>query len=219
MLTALLGATGVLALLTLVPGPDMAIVTKRAVTRGRGDGLRTVAGIAVGLLIWGALTVAGLAALLAASAEVYLVVKLAGAAYLCWLGARALLRPGAEPVERGEPGERGERRERRERAQGRSGSGGGGAWRTGLVSNVLNPKIAVFYTGLLPALAPPGLRPALGMALLVLLHVLLTVAWLGTYVYVLSRAGRFFARPRVRRALDRTTGVVLIGFGVRVATT
>ncbi|MFE9481389.1 LysE family translocator [Streptomyces spororaveus] len=204
MLTALLGATGVLALLTLVPGPDMAIVTKRAVTRGRADGLRTVAGIAVGLLIWGALTVAGLAALLAASAEVYLVVKLAGAAYLCWLGLRALLRPGAEA------------------ADGRSvdgrAAGAGGAWRTGLVANVLNPKIAVFYTGLLPALAPPGLRPAVGMALLVLVHVLLTVVWLGTYVYVLSRAGRFFARPRVRRALDRTTGVVLIGFGVRVAT-
>ncbi|MFE1872904.1 LysE family translocator [Streptomyces sp. NPDC059496] len=216
MLTALLGATGVLALLTLVPGPDMAIVTKRAITRGRGDGLCTVAGIAVGLLIWGALTVAGLAALLAASTEVYLVVKLAGAAYLCWLGARALLRPGAERVEigeRGKPGKPGER------ALERSGPGGGGAWRTGLVANVLNPKIAVFYTGLLPALAPPGLRPEVGMALLVLLHVLLTVVWLGTYVYVLSRAGRFFARPRVRRALDRTTGVVLIGFGVRVATT
>ncbi|MER6446239.1 threonine transporter RhtB [Streptomyces venezuelae] len=202
MLTALLGATGVLALLTLVPGPDMAIVTKRAVTRGRGDGLATVAGIAVGLLIWGTLTVAGLAALLAASAEVYLVVKLAGAAYLCWLGVLALLRPGAEPADE-RPG----------------GGRAGGAWRTGLVSNVLNPKIAVFYTGLLPALAPPGLRPAVGMALLVLVHVLLTVVWLGTYVYVLARAGRFFARPRVRRVLDRATGVVLIGFGVRVATT
>ncbi|MFE9928212.1 LysE family translocator [Streptomyces sp. NPDC005533] len=207
MLTALLGATGVLALLTLVPGPDMAIVTKRAVTRGRGDGLRTVAGIAVGLLIWGALTVAGLAALLAASAEVYLAVKLAGAAYLCWLGIRSLWRPGAEPEAELPEGERpGARRT-------------GGAWRTGLVANVLNPKIAVFYTGLLPALAPPGLRPAAGMALLVGVHVLLTLAWLGTYVYLLSRARRFFARPRVRRALDRATGVVLIGFGVRVATT
>ncbi|MCM9080849.1 LysE family translocator [Streptomyces spororaveus] len=209
MLTALLGATGVLALLTLVPGPDMAIVTKRAVTRGRADGLRTVAGIAVGLLLWGALTVAGLAALLAASADVYLVVKLAGAAYLCWLGLRALLRPGAEAADgRAVDG----------RSAGERSAGAGGAWRTGLVANVLNPKIAVFYTGLLPALAPPGLRPAVGMALLVLVHVLLTVVWLGTYVYVLSRAGRFFARPRVRRALDRTTGVVLIGFGVRVAT-
>ncbi|MEU9177786.1 LysE family translocator [Streptomyces sp. NPDC048550] len=199
MLTQLLTATGVLALLTLVPGPDMAVVTKRAVSRGRADGLRTVAGITAGLLLWGALTVAGLAALLAASAEVYLAVKLAGAAYLCFLGVCSLRRPGAEPAA----------------VRGSAGS----AWRTGLVSNALNPKIAVFYTGLLPALAPSGLRPATGMALLVLIHLALTVAWLGTYVYVLSRARRFFARPRVRRVLDRATGVVLIGFGIRVATT
>lgn len=212
MLTQLVTATGVLALLTLVPGPDMAVVTRRAVARGRADGLRTVAGITAGLLLWGVLTVAGLAALLAASAEVYLVVKLAGAAYLCFLGVQALRRPGAEP----QPGDgsgsaRGEERgDRRDRSS---------AWRTGLVSNALNPKIAVFYTGLLPALAPSGLRPALGMALLVLVHVVLTVVWLATYVYVLSRARRFFSRPRVRRALDRVTGVVLIGFGIRVATT
>ncbi|OKK18590.1 threonine transporter RhtB [Streptomyces sp. CB00455] len=200
-MSPLLGATAVLALLTLVPGPDMAIVTKRAVTRGRADGLRTVAGIAVGLLFWGALTVAGLAALLAASAEVYLVVKLAGAAYLCLLGARSLRAAGAEPGHE------------------TAAAGAGGAWRTGLVANVLNPKIAVFYTGLLPTLAPPGMHPAAGMALLVLVHVLLTLVWLGTYVHALSRARRFFERPRVRRALDRVTGVVLIGFGVRVATT
>lgn len=206
-LTPLLGATGVLALLTLVPGPDMAIVTKRAVTRGPGDGLRTVAGIAAGLLVWGALTVAGLSALLAASAEVYLAVKLAGAAYLCVLGIRCLRRPGADPEPAGTGTGTG------------TGVDAGGAWRTGLTANALNPKIAVFYTGLLPTLAPPGLRPAAGMALLVLVHVLLTVVWLGSYVYVLARARRFFARPRVRRALDRTTGVVLIGFGVRVATT
>ncbi|MFJ9644165.1 LysE family translocator [Streptomyces sp. NPDC004244] len=208
MLTQLITATGVLALLTLVPGPDMAIVTRRAVARGRADGLRTVAGITVGLLLWGVLTVAGLAGLLAASAEVYLAVKLAGAAYLCFLGIQSLRRPGAVPAPEGpgteDPGVRAE---------------GAGAWRTGLVSNALNPKIAVFYTGLLPALTPSGLRPAAGMALLVLVHVLLTVAWLGTYVYVLSRARRFFGRPRVSRALDRVTGVVLIGFGIRVATT
>lgn len=205
MLTQLAAATGVLALLTVVPGPDMAIVTRRAVSRGRADGLRTVGGIAVGLLLWGALTVAGLAALLAASAEVYLVVKLAGAAYLCFLGIQSLRRPGAG----GEPGD---------------GAGApvtataAGAWRTGLIANVLNPKIAVFYTGLLPSLTPEGLPPAAGMALLVLVHVVLTVVWLSTYVHVLSRARRFFARPRVRRTMDRVTGIVLIGFGVRVAT-
>ncbi|MFD0267627.1 LysE family translocator [Streptomyces sp. NPDC127106] len=211
MLTQLLTATGVLALLTLVPGPDMAIVTRRAVARGRADGLRTVAGITAGLLLWGVLTVAGLAALLAASAEVYLVVKLAGAAYLCFLGVQSLRRPGAaaDPASEAPDAPEGTG----------SRSAAAGAWRTGLVSNALNPKIAVFYTGLLPALAPSGLRPAAGMALLVLVHVLLTVTWLGTYVYVLSRARRFFGRPRVRRALDRVTGVVLIGFGIRVATT
>ncbi|MGE7385834.1 LysE family translocator [Streptomyces sp. NPDC004126] len=211
MLTQLAAATGVLALLTLVPGPDMAIVTRRAVSRGRADGLRTVGGIAVGLLLWGALTAAGLAALLAASAEVFLVVKLAGAAYLCFLGAQALRRPGAGTALDGTAGDPADRP-----ATGRGR--GGSAWRTGLVANALNPKIAVFYTGLLPTLAPPGLRPAAGMALLVLVHVLLTLAWLSTYVYVLSRARRFFTRPRVRRTMDRVTGVVLIGFGVRVAT-
>ncbi|MET9609886.1 LysE family translocator [Streptomyces sp. NPDC006512] len=221
MLTQLVAATGVLALLTVVPGPDMAIVTRRAVSRGRADGLRTVGGIAVGLLLWGALTVAGLAALLAASAEVYLVVKLAGAAYLCFLGIQSLRRPGAgtepaagtgtEPGTRSEPGTGGA-------AGGGERGGTAGAWRTGLVANALNPKVAVFYTGLLPTLAPEGLPPAAGMALLVLVHVLLTVAWLSTYVYVLSRARQYFARPRVRRTMDRVTGIVLIGFGVRVAT-
>jgi threonine/homoserine/homoserine lactone efflux protein len=198
----------------------MAIVTRRAVSRGRADGLRTVGGIAAGLLLWGALTVAGLAALLAASAEVYLVVKLAGAAYLCFLGIQSLRRPGGGPSD-GPASDSGGSDSPASDSGGSDGGGsdgGGSAWRTGLVSNALNPKIAVFYTGLLPTLAPPGLRPAAGMALLVLVHVLLTLLWLGTYVYVLSRARQFFTRPRVRRTMDRATGIVLIGFGVRVAT-
>ncbi|MCB5178748.1 LysE family translocator [Streptomyces antimicrobicus] len=219
MLTQLLTATGVLALLTLVPGPDMAIVTRRAVSAGRADGLRTVAGIACGLLVWGALTAAGLAALLAASAGVYLAVKLAGAAYLVLLGVQSLRRTGSGPApgaaDSGDSGDSGDSADDALTAPAR---GGGSAWRTGLVSNVLNPKIAVFYTGLLPTLAPPGLSPAVGMGLLVLVHVLLTLLWLSSYVYVLSRAQRLFDRPRVRRALDRLTGVVLIAFGVRVAT-
>ncbi|MFF3012730.1 LysE family translocator [Streptomyces sp. NPDC057939] len=225
MLTQLVAASGVLALLTVVPGPDMAIVTRRAVSRGRADGLRTVGGIAAGLLLWGALTVAGLAALLAASAEVYLVVKLAGAAYLCFLGVRSLHRPGAggEPLEGTGDGARDGagapvKATGTGPGTGTAATSAGGAWRTGLIANALNPKIAVFYTGLLPSLAPEGLPAAAGMALLVLVHVVLTVAWLSTYVYVLSRARRFFARPRVRRTMDRVTGVVLIGFGVRVAT-
>ncbi|MFF9838281.1 LysE family translocator [Streptomyces sp. NPDC020422] len=198
----LLAATGVLALLTMVPGPDMAIVTRRAVAVGRRDGLLTVGGIASGLLVWGVLAVAGLAAVLAASAAAYTVVKLVGAAYLVVLGARALWRSrrggAAAPVDAPPPA--------------------GHPWRTGLVGNVLNPKIAVFYTGLLPTLAPSGLSPHTGMALLVLIHVALTGVWLSGYVLLLAGARSFFARPGVRGAMERITGVVLIGFGLKVAT-
>ncbi|MBW5425362.1 LysE family translocator [Streptomyces sp. BG9H] len=204
MLTEIIAAAGVLGLLTVVPGPDMAVVTKRAVSSGWRDGLRTVGGITAGLLVWGVLTVAGLAAVLAASALAYTVVKLLGAAYLVFLGVQALVRSrkGEQP-----PAD----------ALG-AAAAGGNPWRTGLVSNVLNPKIAVFYTGLLPTLTPRSLPSHLGMALLVLLHAALTLIWLGGYVMVLAKARAFFNKPRVRRALDRVTGVVLIGFGLKVAT-
>lgn len=121
-----------------------------------------------GLLLWGALTAAGLAAVLAASPAAYLAVKLLGVGYPVFLGAQALWqhRATAPAAPTGSP------------------------WRTGLVGNVLNPKIAVFYTGLLPSLAPPGLPAAWAMALLVLLHTALTLAWLGGCVLVLRRRGR-----------------------------
>lgn len=205
MFVQLLAAAGVLALLTMAPGPDMAVVTKRVVACGWRDGLRTVAGVMAGLVAWGVLTVAGLAAVLAASATAYTVVKLAGAAYLAYLGVQALLhsrRLGtgtpASPAE-GRPTPR------------------GSAWRTGFVSNMVNPKIAVFYTGLLPTLAPSGVAPHVGMALLVLLHAALTLVWLGGYVLMLAKARAFFEKPVVRRVTDRVTGVVLIGFGINVA--
>ncbi|MFC9913278.1 LysE family translocator [Streptomyces sp. NPDC127197] len=203
MLTHFVAAIGVLGLLTIVPGPDMAVVTRRALVAGPGDGLRTVGGIVTGLLLWGALTVSGLAAVLAASPAAYSAVKLLGAGYLVFLGAQALWQ------------------HRRSAPAGRTDVGPaavGSPWRTGLVSNVLNPKIAVFYTGLLPTLAPSGLPAAWAMTLLVLLHGTLTLAWLGSCVFLLSKAGPVLQKPRIHRALGRTTGVALIGFGLAVAT-
>ncbi|MBB6120295.1 LysE family translocator [Nocardiopsis algeriensis] len=201
MTSHLLVAAGVLALLTVAPGPDMAVVARQAVAGGRSDGFRTVLGVAAGLLLWGLLTAVGLAALLAASATAFTVVKFAGAAYLVFLGIRSLLnsrRP--EPNVAEEPA-------RRE----------GGPWVTGAVTNTLNPKVAVFYIGLLPTLAPPQLSPQAGMALLVLTHVMLTVIWLGGFVFLLDAAKAFFARSGVRRWMDRITGAVLITFGLRIA--
>ncbi|MEV7523578.1 LysE family translocator [Streptomyces sp. NPDC091371] len=194
-------AAGVLALLTVVPGPDMAVVTKRAIDSGRAEALRTAAGITTGLLVWGVCTVVGLAAVLAASAEAYIVVKILGAAYLCFLGLQALWQSRRSAPRTAEP----------------KAAGPGRAFLAGLTTNVLNPKIAVFYTGLLPTLAPRELPTAAGMGLLVLLHAALTLIWLGSYAHLVSRARSVFERPGFRRLLDRVTGAVLIGFGVRVA--
>ncbi|GGX81139.1 LysE family translocator [Streptomyces anandii] len=204
MLIQFLAAAGILAVLTMVPGPDMAVVTKRAVASGWQDGLRTVGGITAGLLIWGVFSVAGLAAVLAASVTAYTAVKLTGAAYLVFLGVQSLLQS---------------RRNRSQAPAPALSPPRGNPWRTGLVSNVFNPKIAVFYTGLLPTLAPTGLPAHSGMALLVLVHAMLTAIWLGGYVLLLSKARAFFEKPAVRQGMDRVTGAVLIGFGLKVATT
>ena len=199
---SLLAAVLVLALLTVVPGPDVAVVTRVALGSGRTAAAWTVAGVASGCLVWGALTAAGLAAVLAASAEAYTVVKLVGAAYLVFLGVQALWRSrrGAEP----DTVDVAPRRE-------------GRPFWTGLLTNLLNPKIAVFYTGLLPQLVPAGAPVGATLLGLVAAHAALGVVWLNAYAALLHGARGTLSRPRVRRAMDRVTGVVLIGFGVRVA--
>ena len=204
MVAELLVAAGMLVVITVAPGPDMAVVTRQVVTGGRGHGLRTATGIIVGLFMWGLLTAAGLSALLAASPTAFTVVTYAGAAYLVYLGIRALLdsrRAVGEDVGGGEV----------------HSPRGGNPWVTGFVTDALNPKIAVFYITLLPTLAPSALPTQWGMALLVAAHLVLTALWLGGYVLVLDAAKHFFARPQVRRWMDRIMGSVLVVFGLRVA--
>ena len=91
-------------------------------------------------------------------------------------------------------------------------------WLTGFINNLLNPRIAVFYTSLLPQLVPNGAPHTLTLVGLVIVHTVLTVTWLTMYGYAIDRSARILQRPRVRKALDRLTGAVLIGFGIRVAT-
>ena len=203
MWSSLLAAVLVLALLTIVPGPDVAVVTRVALCSGRLAAARTAAGVAAGCLVWGMLTAAGLAAILAASAEAYLAVKLVGAAYLVFLGVQALWRArrgvAAQPADVAPPRE-------------------GRPFLTGLLTNLLNPKIAVFYTGLLPQLVPAGAPVRATLLGLVLVHAVLSVVWLNAYAALLHGARATLTCPRMRRAMERVTGVVLIGFGVRVAT-
>jgi threonine/homoserine/homoserine lactone efflux protein len=201
--SSLLAAVLVLALLTVVPGPDVAVVTRVALGSGRRAAAWTAAGVAGGCLVWGVLTAVGLAAVLAASAELYTVVKLVGAVYLVFLGIQTWWRSrrGAEPATADETPNR-----------------DGRPFVTGLVTNLLNPKIAVFYTGLLPQLVPSGAPVGTTLLGLVAVHAVLGVMWLNAYAALLHGARDTLTRPRVRRVMERITGTVLIGFGVRVAT-
>lgn len=198
----ILAFSAVAAVLTITPGVDMAIVTRNALELGPRPARRTAAGVCTGLLVWAALSAVGVAALLAASAEAYNVLRFAGAAYLIYLGAQALLRAArGDRLELGEEG----------RVAARS------AYRQGLLSNLLNPKIAVFYTTLLPQFIEPG-DPALAMSLLLAsIHATMGLAWLSLYAGVVARAGDLLRRGWPRRALDSASGLVLVALGVRLA--
>jgi len=197
---------GIAALVIVAPGPDTVLVTKNALMHGRRAALGTSLGVNTGLLIWTVAAALGVAAVVRESAVAFTVLKLVGAVYLVWLGVQALraARRHAAP----DPAHATRRSPRVGALLG---------FRQGLLSNLANPKIAVFFTGLLPQFVSsrqPVLEPFL---LLGGVFVLMTVVWLSGYALVAVRASALLGRPRVRAALDRVTGVVLVGLGVRLA--
>jgi len=195
---ALLPFLALSSLLIVVPGPDTAVVTKNALLGGRHGGLLTSLGVTVGLLVWTLTASIGLAALLRASEAAFLVVKLVGALYLLFLGVQLL------------------RGHDRVRGTGRASASGGKAFRQGLLSDLSNPKIAVFFTSFLPQFVH-GEAVFLPFLFLGVLFAALTLAWLAVYAVLVGASTALINRPSVRRALDRVTGVVLIAFGIRLA--
>jgi threonine/homoserine/homoserine lactone efflux protein len=200
MHSQLLPFVGAAVLIALTPGADTALVVRNALVAGAPAARRTALGSTSGLLVWGAASACGIAAVLAASAAVFTTVKLAGAAYLIWLGLQAILRAGAHAPE-----------ERRAR--------GGSPFRQGLLCNLLNPKAGVFFTALLPQFVSPQDPVLLVSLLMTAIAAVASLTWLSVYAALVPRAGDVLRRPPVRRALDRLTGVVLIGLGVRLALT
>jgi threonine/homoserine/homoserine lactone efflux protein len=193
---------GVITLLTITPGADMAMVSRSVFMGGRRDAFATTLGIAAGCLIWALASAAGVAAVLAASETAYDALRLAGAAYLVWLGVQSLL-----AARRGYPADAG----------GGSGRAARSPFRQGLLTNLFNPKIALFYTTFLPQFIRPG-DPVLPLSVAMAgVHIALGIVWLSAYAWLLDRAVEAFRSSRLRRALDALTGVVLVGLGIRVA--
>jgi threonine/homoserine/homoserine lactone efflux protein len=180
----------------------MAMVARSVFTGGRRDAFATTLGISAGCLAWACASALGVAAVLAASQTAYDALRLVGAAYLVWLGIQTLLaaRRGdyAAPV-----ATRADRRR--------------SPFRQGLLTNLFNPKIAVFYSTFLPQFIGPGDSALAVSMLLACVHIALGIAWLSRYAWLLARAVDAFKGSRLRRALDALTGTVLVALGLRLA--
>lgn len=198
---SILAFIGIAALLTILPGADMALVAKVTLLDGRRAAFFTSLGITAGLPVHATASALGLSLILATSAEAFTAVKFAGAAYLAYLGIRTIrdsLRPSADPAV----------------AAGRARSRHA-AFAQGFLSNVLNPKVALFYLTFLPQFISPGDNVLAKSLLLAGIHAGLGLVWLPLYAYAIDRLVVIIRGAR--RWLERVSGAALIGLGLRLA--
>lgn len=206
MLESLAAFVAVSAVVICIPGQDTALTIKNTLAGGRRSGIATALGVAGGQALWTLAASAGVVALLSASEPAFRALKLAGAAYLVYLGAQSILaalrRDGARALHQSvaRPG----------------GSTSSRAFRQGAISNLGNPKMAVFFASLLPQFAPGGSTSFFGLFALGLLFCAMTLAWLTLYAVAVARLRSLLAGP-ARRVLDAVTGLVLVLFGLRLA--
>jgi RhtB (resistance to homoserine/threonine) family protein len=196
---------GVAAIVIVIPGPDTAVVTKNVLVHGRRAALATSLGVSTGLLVWTIAAAVGVASVVRASEVAFTVLKVIGAVYLVWLGIQALRAAGHESAAALAQTER------------KPSMGALGGFRQGLFSDLANPKIGIFFTSLLPQFVDPGHPVLVPFLALGAVFVVMTVVWLSAYCMVAARAAETLTQPRVRAALDRFTGVVLIAIGLRLA--
>jgi len=221
--TALLGFALASTLVILAPGPDSLLVMRNTMRGGRRAGWVTACGTLSGLTIWALAAALGLSALLRVSHVAYDVLRFCGAAYLIWLGATSLgnfRRRRAGPAR---PPQAASEASRRPRPAGVAAPGGAPArparaYLNGVLSNLLNPKISVFFMAFLPAFVPAGASASRFSLVLGAWFVMETGLWLALVAWLADRGMRWLRRPAVQRWLERFTGIVLIGFGLRLAT-
>lgn len=208
ILDAVLAFTLLAGLLTLVPGLDTALVLRSSLTRTRPYAWATAAGVATGAMVWGIAAAVGVSALLTASEVAYRALTVAGAAYMLGLGGSMIVRS----VRHG--------RSVRQQLDDQLPPSPSSAWRGWLVgagTNLLNPKVGVFYLATIPPFLPAGVPPLLMGALLAGVHAALTMTWFSVLIVGGRAARRWLSSPRSLRIIDRITGVVLLGFGGTLA--
>jgi threonine/homoserine/homoserine lactone efflux protein len=199
----LLAFAGVSLLLAVTPGPDMAVVTKNALAHGRRGVLLTTSGIALALVLWVTATAVGLAALLRTSSEVLFALKIVGAGYLAYLGIRTLVESRRQPGDllAGAP----------------TAPAAHAVFRQGFFSAISNPKLGVFFVTFLPQFVLPGQEVLPRLLELGVVFAVIGWIWMNVYGLFVTRLREVITAPRVRQWMERVTGVVLLGFGARLA--
>jgi RhtB (resistance to homoserine/threonine) family protein len=191
---------GVALVVVVTPGADMALVARNALLHGRRAAIATALGVNLGIAAWSVAAAVGVAAVVQASAPLFTALKLLGAVYLIYLGVQAWRHGRSETAGDENPRAIGE----------------GRAFRQGVLSNLLNPKIGLFFTAILPQFAPHD-PPLLDLLALGAIFNVMGLMWLTAYAIVIAHGRRLLMRPRVQTAMDRLTGGLLIGLGIRLA--
>jgi threonine/homoserine/homoserine lactone efflux protein len=189
------------SVLTITPGLDTALVLRTAATSNARQAALAGMGIVVGCFGWGVLVAMGLGALLVASQLAYSVLKWAGAGYLIWTGYKMLRHPRATFVVKDTE----------------ASNAGRTAFGTGLLTNLLNPKVGIFYVSFLPQFVPPGVAVAPYLLLLAAIHTALGVIWFSCLIAATRPISRFLRRPGIVRGCDRVTGGMFVVFGIGLA--
>lgn len=206
MIESLWAFLAISALVIVTPGPDTLVTVRNALIGGRGAGIATAFGVATGQIIWVLATSLGLVALLLASEPLFNAIKLLGAIYLMWLGLQAITHAVRSNI--ATPGLEGKNERPRLRPT--------QAFRHGLLSDLGNPKMAVFFASVLPQFAPQGEGMLSALVLLGFVFAALALAWLTLYSIAVTAVGGILARSSVRRTVEGTMGGILVLLGLRL---
>lgn len=195
----------VTSLLVTSPGPNGALIARTVPTSGYRAGFANVAGIMTGFYVHGALSVLGISVILVQSATAFAIVKYLGAAYLCWIGIKALYAAckGIETTQEIAPAKR-----KRTLVK---------AYVEGLLTNALNPKVSMFYLAAFPQFITIGETTAAASFLLVLVHSMIAAVWFGALVMLFAKIAKVAGSGRFQRWLKGVTGLVFVGFGLKLA--
>ncbi|MBF7690931.1 LysE family translocator [Acinetobacter pollinis] len=188
--------------LTITPGLDTTLIIRTASLETQSKAMQTAMGVSFGCIVWGAIVACGLGALLATSAVAFNILKWIGAIYLSWLGIKILLNPRCAIEDN-----------ILDKKQQRN-------WfLKGFLTNILNPKVGIFYISFLPQFIPKGGNVEFWVMLLVLTHVIISLIWSFTLIKLMKPISKYLKQPRIVKNLDRLTGSIFILFAIKLAMT